>query len=81
MTDASGVAGDRLKSFVERIERLKSEIKDLQEDVKEVKQEAKSAGFDVSGINAIIKLREMNAADRQEMDAILDVYKQALDML
>lgn len=79
--DVGGIAADRLRSFVERIERLLAEIKDLQADIKSIKAEAKGAGFDIATINAIIKLRAMDEADRKEREALLDLYKAALGML
>lgn len=78
---SNAVAADRLRSFIERVERLKDEIKALQDDVKQVKAEAKGEGFSVGTINEIIKLRAMDAAERQEREALLDLYKAALGML
>ncbi|CAO3422265.1 DUF2312 domain-containing protein [Azospirillum doebereinerae] len=80
MSDVGGIAADRLKSFVERIERLEEEKKGLQEDVKEVYAEAKGTGFDTKIIRQIIRLRKMDKADRQEQEAILELYKEALGM-
>jgi uncharacterized protein (UPF0335 family) len=79
--DVGGIAADRLKSFVERIERLEEEKKGLQEDVKEVYAEAKGTGFDTKIIRQIIRLRKMDKADRQEQEALLDLYKEALGMV
>ncbi|MFD1627611.1 DUF2312 domain-containing protein [Azospirillum griseum] len=81
MSDVGGIAADRLKSFVERIERLEEEKKGLQEDVKEVYAEAKGTGFDTKIIRQIIRLRKMDKADRQEQEALLDLYKEALGMI
>ncbi|RJF82284.1 DUF2312 domain-containing protein [Azospirillum cavernae] len=81
MSDVGGIAADRLKSFVERIERLEEEKKGLQEDVKEVYAEAKGTGFDTKIIRQIIRLRKMDKADRQEQEALLDLYKEALGMV
>jgi len=81
MTDVGGIASDRLKSFVERVERLEEEKKGIADDIKEVYAEAKSAGFDVKIIRQIIRLRKLDAADRAEQEEILDLYKHALDML
>ncbi|WP_138064770.1 DUF2312 domain-containing protein [Azospirillum sp. SYSU D00513] len=81
MSDVGGIAADRLKSFVERIERLEEEKRGLQEDVKEVYAEAKGTGFDVKIIRQIIRLRKMDKADRQEQEALLDLYKEALGMV
>lgn len=77
----AGVAADRLRSFVERIERLKAEQKSLGEDIKEVRAEAKGAGFDLKTIGIIIKIRAQDADDLAEQDALLDTYKRALGML
>ena len=79
--DVGGIASDRLRSFIERIERLEDEKKALMDDIKDVYAEGKSAGFDVKIMRQIIKLRKMDAADRQEMEEILDLYKHALSMM
>ena len=78
MTDM--VAADRLRSIIERIERLEEEKKDLQSDIRDVFAEAKSAGFDVKAIRSVLKLRKMNAADRDEQEIIVEQYRKALDM-
>jgi len=80
MADIGGVAGDRLRSIVERIERLEEEKKALSDDIREVYAEAKGAGFDVKVIRRIIALRKMDSQDRNEMEAVLEIYKQSLDM-
>lgn len=83
MTDnveVDGVDKDRLRSYVERIERVLEEIKELQGDVRDIKCECKSAGYDVKAINAIIKLRAMNKADRDYQESVLDTYRRALDV-
>ncbi len=79
MLDVSGVAKDRLKSFVERIERLEEEKLALVADIREVYSEAKGAGFDVKVMRQLIRLRKMDREDRSQMEAILDVYERALD--
>ena len=81
MTDAHSVAREQLRAFVERIERLEEEKKTIADDIKDVKAEAKGKGYDVGTINAIIKLRKIDAAERAERDAILDTYLVALGML
>ncbi|NUB36095.1 DUF2312 domain-containing protein [Azospirillum brasilense] len=81
MSDVGGIAADRLKSFVERIERLEEGKRGLQEDIKEVYSEAKGTGFDTKIIRQIIRLRKMDKADRQEQEAILELYKEALGMV
>ena len=80
MTDTGGVAGDRLRTIIERIERLEDEKKALSDDIREVYSEAKSAGFDVKVIRQVVRLRKMDATDRSEMEQVLDVYKRALGM-
>ena len=76
----AGAAGDRLRSFVERIERLEEEKEALGADVREVYSEAKGTGFDVKILREIIRLRKMDVSDRQEQEEILDIYKRALGM-
>ncbi len=80
MTDVSGVASERLRSFVERIERLEEEKAALAGDIREVYSEAKGTGFDVKVLRQLIRLRKMDASDRSEMEELLDVYKRALGM-
>lgn len=80
MSDIGGIASDRLKSFVERIERLEEEKKALADDIKEVFAEAKSAGFDVKILRQVIRLRKMDANDRSEMEEVLSIYMRALGM-
>ena len=81
MADAGGIAADRLKSFLERIERLEEEKKAIAGDVKEVYAEAKSSGFDTKIIRQIVRLRKMEAHDREEQEQLLDLYKQAIGMV
>lgn len=80
MSDVGGIAVDRLRSFIERVERLEEEKKGLQDDIKEVYAEAKGTGFDVKIMRQIVRLRKMDKADLQEQEAILELYKQALGM-
>jgi uncharacterized protein (UPF0335 family) len=80
MSDVGGIAVDRLRSFIERIERLEEEKKGLQDDIKEVYAEAKGTGFDAKIMRQIIRLRKMDKNDLQEQEAILELYKQALGM-
>ena len=81
MADVGGIAGDRLKSFIERIERLEEEKKALANDVKEVYAEAKGTGFDTKIMRQIIRLRRMDKDDLDEQETLLDVYRRALGML
>ena len=81
MADRGGVAGERLKSFIERIERLEEEKRALSADIKEVYSEAKGAGFDVKTMREIVKIRRMDEDDLDEREALLDTYLRALGML
>ncbi len=81
MAEVGGVAGDRLRTIIERIERLEEEKKALSDDIREVYSEAKGAGFDIKVLRQIIRLRKMDASDRSEMEEVLDVYKRALGMM
>jgi uncharacterized protein (UPF0335 family) len=76
-----GIAGDRLRSFIERVERLEEERKTLTADIKEVFSEAKGTGFDVPTMRAIIRIRRMDKDDYDEQETLLDLYKRALGML
>ncbi len=80
MTEVGGIASDRLRSLIERIERLEEEKKALGGDIRDVYAEAKSAGFDTKIMRTIIKLRKMNASDREEQEYLLDTYRKALDL-
>ena len=80
MAEVGGIATDRLRSLIERIEKLEEDKKEISTDIREVFAEAKSAGFDVKIMRAILKLRKMNAADRDEQEFLLDTYRTALDM-
>ena len=79
MTNNGGIAGDHLRSFIERIERLEEEKKAIAEDLKEVYAEAKSVGFDTKIIRTVVKIRKMEAHEREEQEALLDVYLHALE--
>lgn len=74
------VAAGQLRAFIERIERLGEEKKTIADDMKEVFAEAKGTGFDTKAMRTIISLRKRDAAERQEEEAILDLYKAALGM-
>ena len=80
MADVSGIASERLRTIIERIERLEEEKAALAEDIREIFSEAKVAGFDVKILRQVIRLRKLDSSDRQEQEAILDLYKRALDM-
>ena len=81
MPDVGGIAGDRLKSFIERIERLEEERRTLGADIKEVYAEAKGTGFDTKIMRQVIRLRRMDKDDLDEQEILLDVYRRALGML
>jgi uncharacterized protein (UPF0335 family) len=74
------VAAAELRQFIERIERLEEEKTALQDDIKEVMSEAKGRGYDTKAIRAIIRLRKKDPNERQEEEAILETYKNALGM-
>lgn len=74
-------AKDQLKAFVERIERLEEEKKSISDDIRDVYAEAKSNGFDVTALRAVIRLRKKDAGERNEQQAILETYMHALGML
>ena len=81
MPDVGGIAGERLRSFIERIERLEEEKRTLAADIKEVYSEAKGNGFDAKIMRQLIRLRRMDKDDLDEQESLLDVYKRALGML
>jgi uncharacterized protein (UPF0335 family) len=76
----SGFAKEHLRSFIERIERLEEEKQALADDIREVYSEAKGTGFDTKVMRQVIRLRKMESADRQEQEAMLDLYLGALGM-
>jgi uncharacterized protein (UPF0335 family) len=80
MPDTGGIAAERLRSFVERIERLEEERAALGADIREVYSEAKGVGFDTKVLRQLIRLRKLDSQDRQEQEAVLDLYKSALGM-
>jgi len=79
--DVGGVAGKRLKAFIERIERLEEEKAELVEDLKEVYGEAKATGFDIKTIRRLVKLRKMDVEKRREEDELLALYKSAIGLV
>lgn len=74
------VAAGQLRALIERIERVQEEIDALSDDRKEIYAEAKATGFDTKAIRTIVRLRKQDEAERQETEAILDLYKTALGM-
>ena len=79
-SDVGGIAADRLRSRLERIERLEEEKKGISSDIRDIFAEAKGAGFDVKTMRTILKLRKMNAADRDEQEFLIETYRKALDI-
>ncbi len=75
-----GIAGDRLRSIVDRIERLEEERRALAGDIKDIYAEAKSAGFDVKVLRQLIRIRKEEPAEVEEQETLLDVYRRALGM-
>ena len=80
MLHFGGVAVERLKSFIERIERLEEEKRALSGDIKEVYAEAKGTGFEPKIMRQIIKIRTMDREELDEEESLLDLYKRALGM-
>lgn len=76
----TGVAAQELKQFIERIERLEEEKKALADDIKDVFAEMKGRGFDTKVVRQVIRIRKQDHAERQEMEAILELYLSALGM-
>lgn len=79
-TEVGGIAADRLRSIIERYERLEEERKSLGEEQKDILAEAKGAGFDAKVIRQIIRLRKQEPSEVQEQETLLDLYRRALGM-
>ena len=80
MAETTGISGERLRLYIERIERLEEEKKALSDDIREIYSEAKGTGFDIKVLRHIIRLRKMDTSDRNEMEQIIEIYKSALGM-
>ena len=78
MDAAAAIAGDQLRTIVERIEEVEEEIKELTEGKKEIYLEAKGNGYDVKILREIIKLRKQNAEERDERETLIEAYWQAI---
>jgi uncharacterized protein (UPF0335 family) len=78
MTDAVGIPGNRILSFIERIEHVEEEIKALSEGKKEIFAEAKGEGFDVKVLKEILRLRKQDQDERDEQESLIDVYLKAM---
>ena len=80
MIDVGGIAGDRLRSYIERIERLEAEKTALTSDIREIFSEAKGNGFDIKIMRQIVRLRRMDRQDRLEQEELLAKYQHAIGM-
>ncbi len=80
MTEPGGIAAQRLRAFIERIERLEEEKAALAADIREVYAEARGDGFDAKTMRHVVRLRKLESAERQEQQALLDLYKAALGL-
>ena len=81
MADNTGtVAAGQLRALIERIERLEEEKQTIAGDIREVYAEAKANGFDPKIMRQVVRLRKQDASERQEQEAVLDLYMQALGM-
>ena len=80
MAGPASFAKDQLKSIIERIERLEEEKQALADDIKEVYAEAKGNGFDTKILRTVVRIRKQDANERQEAEALLDLYLHALGM-
>ena len=78
--EAQAVAVAQLRAFIERIERLEEEKKTISDDIKQIYSEAKNSGFDTKAMRTIIRLRKKKDGERQEEEAMIDLYKDALGM-
>jgi len=76
----TNIAGDRLRSIVDRIERLEEERKALGSDIKDIYAEAKSAGFDIKVLRQLIRIRKQEPAEIEEQETLLDLYRRAIGM-
>lgn len=76
-----GVAVEQLRSIIQRIEKLEEEKAAVAADIREVYAEAKGNGFDTKAIRSVIRLRKMDASDREEQELVLDTYRRALGMI
>lgn len=81
MADVGGIAGEQLLAIVTRIERLEEDKKALADDIKDVFAEAKANGFDTKTLREVIKYRKQDKAEREEREALLELYLAALGML
>jgi len=78
--DVDGVSGQRLRAFIERIERLEEEKSAIADDIKDVYGEAKATGFDPKIMRTVIRLRKMDGQKREELEQLVEIYKSAIGM-
>ena len=81
MTNFGGVSGEKLRQYVTRIEKLELDKSDIAADIREAYAEAKINGYDPKVMRQLIKIRKMDANDREEQETILDIYKHAMGMI
>ena len=77
-TGSNTIAADRLRSFVDRIMNLEEDRSAINADIREVKSEAKSTGFDMKALNEVLRLERMEKSDREEFEALRELYVDAL---
>ena len=80
MATTGNIAGDQLRSFIERVERMEEEKATITADIREIFSEAKASGFDVKVMRQVVKLRKIDAQDRLEREEVLTLYLHALGM-
>ena len=78
--EVQAIAAGQLRALIERIERLEEDKRQVSDDIKDVYAEAKGTGFDTKALRSIVRLRKKEASEREEEEAILDLYKAALGM-
>lgn len=81
MSGSVGIAGDQLRTIVERIEKVEEEIRELAEAKKEIYQEAKGNGFDVKILREVIRVRKQNQEERDEQESLLETYLEAIKII
>lgn len=81
MTHQGGIAGENLKRYIERIEKLEEEKAEIAADVREIYNRAKGEGFDPKVMRQVIKIKKMDSAEREEQESLLDIYMHALGMI
>ena len=80
MAEVGGIASEHLRSYIDRIERLEEEKAGLAADIRDIYAEAKGNGFDSRTMRRIVTLRKLDQSERNEQEALLDLYQRALDM-